>query len=68
VGTHLLVGLTYLDWVGDPNDWKSTACYVFSLSSGPVTWACKKQYVISLSSAEVEYQVAVNASQETLWL
>jgi hypothetical protein len=31
------------DWVGDPDDRKSTAGYVFSLGSGPVTWACKKQ-------------------------
>jgi hypothetical protein len=38
-GTPLLVGLTDLDWVGNPNDRKSTASYVYSLGSGPVTWA-----------------------------
>jgi hypothetical protein len=42
-GTPLLVGFTDSDWVGDPVDQKSTAGYVFSLGSGPVTWACKKQ-------------------------
>jgi hypothetical protein len=42
-GTPLLVGFTDLDWAGDPDDRKSTAGYVFSLGSGPVTWACKKQ-------------------------
>jgi hypothetical protein len=67
-GTPLLVGFTDLDWVGDPNDQKSTASYVFSLGSGPVTWASKKQQAISLSSAEAEYRLMVNASQEALWL
>jgi hypothetical protein len=37
---------------------KSTAGYVFSLGSGPVTWACKKKQAISLSSAEAEYQAS----------
>jgi hypothetical protein len=55
--------------LGDnPDDQKSTAGYVFSLGSGPVTWACKKQQAIALSSAEAEYRAAVNASQEALWL
>jgi hypothetical protein len=63
-GTPLLVGFTDSDWAGDPDDQKSTAGYVFSLGSGPVTWACKKQQAIALSSAEAEYRAAVNASQE----
>jgi hypothetical protein len=67
-GTPLLVGFTDSDWVGDPDDQKSTAGYVFSLGSGPVTWACKKQQAIALSSAEAEYRAMVNASQEALWL
>jgi hypothetical protein len=41
-GTPLLVGFTNSYWDDDPNDQKSTAGYVFSLSLGPVTWACKK--------------------------
>jgi hypothetical protein len=67
-GTPLLVGFTDSDWAGDPDNWKSTASYVFILGSGPVTWVCKKQQAIALSSAKAEYQVAVNASQEALWL
>eukprot|EP00253_Pinus_taeda_P025381 PITA_25381 len=47
---------------------KSTAGYVFTLGSGPITWACKKQAAISLSSAEAEYRGAVEASKEALWL
>eukprot|EP00253_Pinus_taeda_P025747 PITA_25747 len=64
----LLVGFTDSDWAGDPDDRKSTASYVFTLGSGPITWACKKQAAISLSSAEAEYRGAVEASKEALWL
>eukprot|EP00253_Pinus_taeda_P020809 PITA_20809 len=64
----LLVGFTDFDWAGDPDDQKSTAGYVFTLGSGPITWACKKQGAISLSSAEVEYRGAIEASKEALWL
>eukprot|EP00253_Pinus_taeda_P004779 PITA_04779 len=64
----LLVGFTDFDWAGDPDDQKSTASYVFTLGSGPITWAYKKQATISLSSAEAEYHGAVEASKEALWL
>eukprot|EP00253_Pinus_taeda_P011391 PITA_11391 len=66
--TPLLVGFTDSDWAGDPDDRKSTAGYVFTLGSGPITWACKKHAAISLSSAEAEYRGAVEASKEALWL
>eukprot|EP00253_Pinus_taeda_P005612 PITA_05612 len=64
----LLVGFTDSDWAGNPDDRKSTAGYVFTLGSGPITWACKKQAAISLSSGEAEYRGAVEASKEALWL
>eukprot|EP00253_Pinus_taeda_P005546 PITA_05546 len=64
----LLVGFTDSDWVDDPDDWKSTTGYVFTIGSGPITWACKKQGAISLSSAEAEYRGAIEASKEALWL
>jgi hypothetical protein len=67
-GTLLLAGFTDSDWVGNPDDRKSTAGYVFSLGSRPVTWDCKKQQANALSSAEAEYRAAVNSSQEALWL
>eukprot|EP00253_Pinus_taeda_P013652 PITA_13652 len=66
--TPLLVGFNDSDWAGDPDDRKSTAGYVFTLGSGPITWACKKQAAISLSSAEAEYRGAVEASKEALCL
>eukprot|EP00253_Pinus_taeda_P012465 PITA_12465 len=64
----LLVGFTDSDWASDLDDWKSTAGYVFTLGSRPITWACKKQAAISLSSAEAEYHGAVEARKEALWL
>eukprot|EP00253_Pinus_taeda_P007135 PITA_07135 len=64
----LLVGFTDSHWVGDPNDQKSTAVYVFTLGLGPITWAFKKQSVISLSSAEAKYHGAIEASKEALLL
>jgi hypothetical protein len=67
-GTPLLVGFTNSNWANNHDDQKSTAGYVFSLGSGPVTWAYKKQQAITLSSAEEEYPTTVNASQEFLWL
>ena len=64
----MLDGFTDSDWADDPDDRNSTVGYVFSMGSGPVTWACKKQQALAISSAEAEYQAAVNASQEALWL
>eukprot|EP00253_Pinus_taeda_P013386 PITA_13386 len=43
-------------------------CYVFTLGSGPITWACKKQSGISLSSAIAEYCGAIEAGKEAPWL
>ena len=66
--TPLLVGFTDSDWVGDPDDRKSSVGYVFTLGLGPITWAFKKQSALALSSAEAEYCVVVQASKEAMWL
>ena len=63
-----MVGFIDSDWVGDPDDQKSTIDYVFSLGLGPLTWAYKKQHVIYLSSAESEYREKINVSHESLWI
>eukprot|EP00253_Pinus_taeda_P016935 PITA_16935 len=64
----LLVGFTYFDWVGDPDDQKSIAGYVFTLGSGPITRACKKQSIIFVSSVETDYHGAIEANKEALCL
>eukprot|EP00253_Pinus_taeda_P034043 PITA_34043 len=61
----LLVGFTDSDWASDPDYRKFIAGYVFTLGSGPITWACKKKSAISLSSAEAEYR-GIEASKESL--
>jgi hypothetical protein len=61
-----LVGFTDFDWVGDPDDQKSTAGYVFTLGSRPITWACKKQSTLALSSTESGYHAVVQASKEAM--
>ena len=57
-----LTGFTDSDWEGDGNDRKSTLGFVFMIGSGPICWSNKKQAAFALSSAEAEYQGAVNAS------
>ena len=64
----MLISFTHSDWAGDPNDRNSTVYYVFTLSSGPITWCCKKQILISLSSLEAKYHGAVEANNEAMWL
>ena len=64
----MFIGFTDSDWASDLDNRKSTAGYVFTLGSGPITWSCKKQSSISLSSAEAEYHGVVKAIKEAMWL
>eukprot|EP00253_Pinus_taeda_P016749 PITA_16749 len=52
-------------WKGTKRIFRYVQGYVFTLSSGLMTWACKKQSAIYVSSAEAEYR---GASKEALWL
>ena len=63
-----LVGYIDFDWAGDSIDWKSTYGYVFMFGGGLICWSNKNQAAIALSSAEVEYQEAVNACIQAVWL
>ena len=67
-GTPLLVGFTYSNWLGDPDDRKSIEGYVFNLGSRLVTWACNKQQAIALSSKKEEYRATMNPFQQVLWI
>ncbi|XP_068329800.1 uncharacterized mitochondrial protein AtMg00810-like [Pyrus communis] len=44
------------DWVGDPNDHRSTSGFVIFLGSNPISWSSKKQHTVSKSSTEAEYR------------
>nr|XP_008381615.2 uncharacterized protein LOC103444468 [Malus domestica] len=62
-GTEELVGYTYSDYVGDQNDRKSISGYVFTLSSGAISWSSKKQPVVTFSTTEAEFIAASSACQ-----
>jgi hypothetical protein len=48
----LLVGFTDCSWANNLDDPKYIVGYVFSLGSGPITWAYKTQQTLYPSSVE----------------
>ena len=48
---HLeVIGYTYIDFAGYPNDQKSTSGYVFTLASRVISWKSVKQILVALST------------------
>lgn len=47
-----LTGYSNFDWVGDPDDKKSTCGSAFGIGSGIVSWINMKQPIDSLSSTD----------------
>ena len=50
-----LIGYTYANWGGDPDQCKSTSGYAFLLNDCEISWGSKKQSCIALSTMEAEY-------------
>jgi len=67
-GPLVLVGYCDADWAGDVDQRRSFTGYVFTLGSGAISWASKKQTTVALSSAEAEYMAISAAAQELIWL
>lgn len=63
-----LIGFTDADYANCPDTRKSISGYCFSLGSGMVSWATRKQKTVSLSSCEAEYIAAAEACKECTWL
>jgi len=63
-----LLGYTDSDWAGSADDMKSTSGYAFSLGSGMLSWASKKQATVAQSTAEAEYVAAAKAMSQAIWL
>jgi hypothetical protein len=61
-------GFSNSDYLGDPNDRKSTSGYLFSLGSGPTTWKSVKQDEVSKSTTEAEYQAVAEAASQAQWM
>jgi Reverse transcriptase (RNA-dependent DNA polymerase) len=63
-----LVAFSYADWVGCPDDRRSTIGYAVFLGSNIISWSSKKQPTVAKSSTEAEYQSLAMAAAELLWL
>ena len=56
------------DWVGSPDDRKSTDGYGIFIRQNLVSWSSKKQSVVSESNIEAEYQSMTLATTELYWI
>jgi len=57
-----------LDFACDLDKRRSTSGYVFTLTSGAISWMSKLQEIVFLSSTKAEYIVASHACKEVIWL
>ncbi|XP_019190312.1 PREDICTED: uncharacterized protein LOC109184730 [Ipomoea nil] len=48
---------SYSDWVGYPEDRKSTSGFAIFLGTNLISWICKKQRTVARYSTEAEYKV-----------
>ena len=63
-----IMGFTDSDWANCPDTRRSVGGYLFTLSSGPISWQSRRQRTVATSSCEAEYTVAFEASKEAIWL
>ena len=65
-----LLPLGYMDSIFqfDEDYHKSTFNFVFTLSSGAISWKSVKRFCIVESTMKVEYVVASEVSKEVVWL
>lgn len=63
-----LVGFTDASYGNDKDTCRSIAGYCFSMGSGVITWASRRQKTVAKSTCEAEYVGAADATSELLWL
>lgn len=67
-GEQPIRGYSDADWANDVGDRRSIGGFIYTMASGPICWAAKKQAVVSRSSTEAKYIALGSASKEALWL
>ena len=63
-----LVTYSDTDYVGEPDDRKSTLEMAFFLGNNLICWASQKQKIVALSSYEAEYVATTTTSCQGIWL
>lgn len=61
-------GFTDSDWANCPDTRWSICGYTWSLGSGTVSWATRKQKTVAALSCEAKYMAAFKSAQECVWL
>lgn len=51
-----------------PDSGRSVSAYCFSLGSGVISWASRKQKTVAQSTCDAEYIAAAEACREAMWL
>ena len=64
----MLEGYNNANWISNPDDIKSTSCYVFTLGDGTVAWKSSKQTLIATSTMESEFLAIESTGKEAEWL